>query len=175
MEYKKLGYDEINIELFKHFTRHQEVTRCWRRVANKWVIKNIAFVDDWNEDDYKLLVSCLKNNVSTGGVLFGAFSDGALKGFASVRGKWLGSKGEYLDLSSIHVSEDMRGKGIGKKMFELVTDWAREQGASKLYISSHSAVESQAFYKAMGCVEAVEYDRVHVEEEPFDCQLEYIL
>lgn len=42
----------------------------------------------------------------------------------------------------------------------------------KLYISAHSAVESQAFYKQMGCVEAQVYHLKHVEAEPYDCQLE---
>lgn len=45
-------------------------------------------------------------------------------------------------------------------------------GAQALYISAHSSVESQAFYKAMGCVEAKEYQAFHVEKEPCDCQLE---
>ena len=45
----------------------------------------------------------------------------------------------------------------------------------KLYISAHSAVESQAFYKKMGCVEAEEYDPAHTAAEPCDCQLEYLL
>ena len=39
-------------------------------------------------------------------------------------------------------------------------------------ISAHSAVESQAFYKSMGCVEAEVYNQKHVEDEPYDCQLE---
>ena len=46
-------------------------------------------------------------------------------------------------------------------------------GRKPLYISAHSSVESQAFYKApMGCVEAREYQAFHVEKEPCDCQLE---
>jgi hypothetical protein len=48
-------------------------------------------------------------------------------------------------------------------------------GAQKLYISAHSSQESQAFYKAMGCVEAMEYNKRLVSEEPCDCQLEYNL
>ena len=52
---------------------------------------------------------------------------------------------------------------------------AKSNGAEKLYISAHSAVESQAFYHAMGCVEAVEYKKEHVEQEPYDRQLEYWL
>ena len=41
--------------------------------------------------------------------------------------------------------------------------------------AAHSAVESQAFYKAMGCVEAQVYHPGHVEAEPYDCQLECAL
>ena len=62
--------------------------------------------------------------------------------------------------------------GIGRTLFDAAKEWARKNGAEKLYISAHSAVESQAFYKAMGCVEAKEYNQKHVEEEPYDCQLE---
>ncbi|MDE7277538.1 MAG: GNAT family N-acetyltransferase, partial [Lachnospiraceae bacterium] len=77
-----------------------------------------------------------------------------------------------MDLSSIHVSEDMRGTGIGKTLFQTAKKWAKEKGAGKLYISAHSAVESQAFYRKMGCVEAQLYHSKHVEAEPYDCQLE---
>lgn len=52
---------------------------------------------------------------------------------------------------------------------------AKENGAKKLYISSHSAIESQNFYKSLGCVEAKEYNKAHVENEPCDCQLEFVL
>lgn len=102
----------------------------------------------------------------------GAFVHEELKGFVSVESGLFGSNREYLDLSSLHVSEDMRGKGIGRTLFRSAMDWARERGAAKLYISGHSAVESQAFYRAMGCVEAREYNQSHVEKEPCDCQLE---
>ena len=54
-------------------------------------------------------------------------------------------------------------------------EWAKDKGAAKLYILSHSSIESQAFYKAMGYVEAEVYCQKHVEEEPCDCQLECAL
>ncbi len=86
-----------------------------------------------------------------------------------------GGEQKYLDLSSIHVSEDMRAKGIGRSLFLAAKEWAKNNGARKLYISAHSAVESQAFYKKMGCVEAAVYNQNHVEKEPYDCQLECTL
>ena len=98
--------------------------------------------------------------------------EGGLKGFISVEPALFGGEQQYLDLSSLHVSEDMRRTGIGRSLFSTAKTWAKKQGARKLYISAHSAVESQAFYKAMGCIEAKVYHQGHVEAEPCDCQLE---
>lgn len=172
IEYRKLCKEEINRELFRNFIRHQKVTDCWRKENDKWVIKSDPFIDDWTEDEYQILITCLKNTIATDGFVYGAFCDDDLKGFVSVETGLFGGKQKYLDLSSIHVSEDMRGQGIGKSLFLAAKAWASEKGARKLYISAHSAVESQAFYKAMGCVEAQVYNQKHVEEEPYDCQLE---
>ena len=95
-----------------------------------------------------------------------------LKGFVSVEPGLFGGEHRYLDLSSLHVSEDVRHEGIGRELFLAAKEWARRQGACKLYISAHSAVETQAFYRKMGCVEAELYHQEHVEREPYDCQLE---
>lgn len=172
IQYRKLQKEELCRELFQSFIRHQKVTKCWRYENNQWVIKEEPFIDDWTEKDYQILIACLKNTVDTGGFVYGAFDEGKLKGFVSVEAALFGREQRYLDLSSIYVSEDMRGEGIGKKLFLAAKKWAGEKGARKLYISGHSAVESQAFYKAMGCVEAEVYHAGHVEAEPYDCQLE---
>ncbi|MCM1166323.1 MAG: GNAT family N-acetyltransferase [Lachnospiraceae bacterium] len=172
IEYRELNEAEINRELFAAFIRRQVVTDCWRRVNGEWTIKSDPFIDDWSEEDYAVLIKCLKNTVSSGGVVYGAFDGGALKGFASVEPRLFGGEQKYLDLSSMHVSQDRRGRGIGRALFARACAWARAHGAEKLYISAHSAVESRAFYTAVGCVEAVVYNREHVRAEPFDCQLE---
>lgn len=172
IEYRKLTESEMTRELFAHFIRHQTVVKCWRRENGQWVIKEAPFIDDWSEADYYTLISCLKNTIATGGFVYAAFYDCALKGFVSVEPELFGDEHEYLDLSSIHVSEDMRGRGIGTALFLAAKAWAKAHGAEKLYISAHSAVESQAFYHKMGCVEAAVYNQAHVEAEPYDCQLE---
>ncbi len=175
IEYRILQENEINRSLFRSFIRHQVVDQCLRRENGVWVVRSDPFIDDWTEADYQTLVRCLRNTVRTGGLVLGAFSGGALKGFASVENGFFGGENRYLDLSSLHVSEDMRRNGIGKELFTAAAAWAREQGAKKLYISSHSAIESQAFYRSMGCVEAAVYHQKHVEAEPYDCQIEYVL
>lgn len=175
MRYRELKYEEITRNLFDKFQRRQEVTKCWRKENGEWVIKDDPFIDNWSEEDYMVLIKCLKNTIATKGIVYGAFLDNHLKGFASVEYGFIDDSNVYFDLSSIHVSEDMRGHRIGKELFLLAAKWAKDSGAKKLYISAHSAVESQSFYKAMGCKEALLYNQKHVETEPFDCQLEYSL
>ncbi len=172
IKYREIHSDEICRSLFKDFIRHQNVTKCLRKENNQWVIKDDPFTDDWSESDYEILIKCLKNTIATGGFVYGAFCSESLKGFVSAEAGLFGGEQKYIDLSSIHVSEDMRNKGIGTALFIAAKEWAKKQGARKLYISAHSAVESQAFYKKMGCVEAEVYNPEHVIKEPYDCQLE---
>lgn len=107
--------------------------------------------------------------------MIGAFVEGELKGFTAVKAGLFGANRGYLDLRYIHVSQDVRGRGIGHVLFKAAVKWAKAKGAKKLYISAHSSVESQAFYGAMGCVKAQELHTEHVRLEPYDCQLEYFL
>ncbi len=175
IEYRILPEQEIDRGLFHTFIRRQVVDQCFRRENGVWVVRSDPFVDDWTEEDYRTLISCLQNTVRTGGFVLGAFLDGELKGFVSVESGSFGGENRYYDLSSLHVSEDVRRKGIGKALFLAAAEWAGKQGAKKLYISAHSAIESQAFYRSMGCVEAAAYNQKHVEAEPYDCQMEYVL
>lgn len=159
-------------ELFKDFNRYQEVTKCWRKEDGKWVLKDIAFTEQWGPEEYAYLVECLKRTIEGQGKVYGAYEDGRLIGFCSVEHERFGTEKQYVQLTSLHVSYGKRGSGIGKRLFETACSAAAGFHAGKLYISSHSAQETQAFYKAMGCKEAEEYKPEAVAEEPCDCQLE---
>lgn len=173
--YKNLKENEINFKLFSKFNRYQEVKKCWRKENGEWILKDIPFIEQWGLEEYKYLVKCLKNTIKTGGAVFGAFHNNILVGFASIESEFFGFKKQYLQLSSIHISYESRGIGIGKKLFSIICTKAREMGAKKLYISAHSSEESQRFYKSIGCVEADEYNEKLFAAEPCDCQLEYRL
>lgn len=173
--YNKIAENEIEINLFNSFDRYQVVKKCWRKVDSVWKLLDIAFIEDWNDEDFAYLVRCLKKTVRTGGTLLGAFDENRLVGFASLENDFFGSENQYLELSSIHVSADYRGCGIGKTLFVKIVEAAERRGAKKLYISAHSSEESQLFYKKMNCAEALEYNQKAVEKEPCDCQLEYVI
>lgn len=171
-EYRIIEKAQLELALFQDFDRRQTVNQCLRRVRGEWIVTEDPFLDQWSREDYEFLVSCLRNTVDQGGAVYGAFIDGKLKGFASVEGKPFGSLGQYRDLTALHVSQEQRGKGIGKKLLILAAEWARTQGAKKLYISAHSALETQRFYESQGCVDALEISQEHVDLEPYDRQME---
>lgn len=171
----RLRRKKLSVSLFASFNRYQEVTRCWRKEDGKWILRDIAFTEQWDDGDYAYLVKCLRNTLCQGGAVCGAFADGALVGFASVENKPLGSHGQYLQLSSLHVSYGLQRHGYRPDALARLRSWQRKEEQKKLYISAHSAEESQAFYHAVGCHEAEEYDRTLHEKEPCDCQLEYLL
>ena len=169
---RQIQTEEINTQLFDGFRRYQDVRRCWRKIDNQWEIVDISFTEDWDQAQYAELASGLRRTIEDGGAVFGVFEGNRLRGFASVEAQPMGSQGQYLELSGIHVSQESRGCGVGRRLFAAARAWAADHGARKLYISAHSSVESQAFYRAMGCREAQEYSPLHVEKEPYDCQLE---
>lgn len=156
------------------FIRHQEIRECWRKVEGMWQLLPIAFTEDWDQAKLRAEEDELTKAAGQGIPVFVARADGKVVGFAAL-GDRLGSRGQYIALESLHVSEPWRGRGVGRELFGAVCAAARECHARKLYISAHSSKESQAAYRALGCVEATEYDAARAAAEPCDVQMEYDL
>lgn len=173
--YKDISNDDINFELFEKYKRYQEVKQCWRKIDGKWVLKDISFIEDWNDKDKLYLVNCLKNTINQKGSVIGAFDNNLLVGFSSIENNFFGQNKEYLQLSSLHTSKEYRGHGIGKQLFILSIQKAKKRGAKKLYISAHSSKETQAFYKSVGCGDTLEINKTLYDKEPYDCHLEYVI
>lgn len=175
IQYRNLCADEIHSGLFLAFVRHQEVTKCWRKENNQWILKDDPFIDDWTQKDYQKLIAHLKQIIKTNGFVYAAFYQNQLKGFVSVAANLFGGEQAYLDMTELHVSKDFRHRGIGSILFCAAKEWAKKNGAKKLYLSTHSAFETQNFYRKMGCVEAKFAHQEHIRAEPYDCQLECVL
>jgi predicted N-acetyltransferase YhbS len=173
--FEEMNPGNLSLPVFKTFDRYQDVKRCLRKENGEWVLRDVPFIEQWDEEELEKLIGELRYTVTLGGRVFGAFRNGNDIGFCSVENEFFGSQGQYLALSNLHVSFDSRGQGIGKKLFQYACSAARGLGAKKLYISAHSAKETQSFYKAVGCLEADEINERLARAEPFDCQLEYVL
>lgn len=172
---QRLTETNFNEHSLDDFIRHQVVTECWRNVDGEWKLLPIAFVEEWGMEKCREIASNIANNLHGDMIDYGAYEDDKLVGYITVGTKKIGSRNQYVQLVEFEISEPYRGKGIGKKLFAKACDLARESGAEKLYISAHSSKESQAAYKALGCVHAEEIISWIAEEEPCDVQLEYFL
>lgn len=165
---------EFGPDCLDGFVRHQAVRECWRQQDGVWSLVPCAFTEDWDLARLRAEAAELLEMSRAGKTVLAACAADVLVGYI-VLGNRLGSRDQYVDLCSFHVSEPWRGQGIGRRLFSAACAAARLQGAEKLYISSHSSKESQAAYRALGCVHAQEIDAAHAEAEPCDVQLEFDL
>ena len=173
--YVPLTADNFSPRSLEKFIRRQHVKECWRRADGELVLRPVEYIEDWDLDQRREIAAQVLEAVRRGGAAFGALCRGEVVGFAALAGEWLGSRGQYADLTLFYVSEPFRGKGSGGVLFRMACAAARERGAERLYISAHSAREVMAAYWALGCVEAEEIDPHHAQAEPCDIQLEFRL
>lgn len=175
MMIRKLSIDELGLSLLSKFNRYQETKDVWYEKDGQFLKKVDTFIDEWNDEKKAQVIQSLKGCVERGGSVIGAFSEGGFVGFANVEAERFGSHNQYVELPYIHVSNESRKSGIGKKLFEQCCQEARKLGAEKLYIAAHPSVESQAFYLSLGCKYATEINEEIFQKEPLDIQMEFFL
>ncbi|MED4784428.1 GNAT family N-acetyltransferase [Brevibacillus choshinensis] len=173
--YRELTMEDLDTTLLNQFNRYQETHRVWYIEDGQWKQKDDYFVERWDEEKKQLVLQDLQRCVQTGGIVVGSYLADTLVGFANVEGTFFGSHHEYLELPYIHVTNECRGKRIGKELFALCCKKAKSKGATKLYIAAHPSVETQQFYRSVGCVLAKEINQSIYEREPLDIQLERAL
>ncbi|MDR0897386.1 MAG: GNAT family N-acetyltransferase [Oscillospiraceae bacterium] len=171
--YKKLYEPDLSPDMLSDFDRHQAIQRCWRQQNGAWALVENPYVEDWSAAQKRCTVlEGLLPALRSGGAVFAAYDGARLVGFAALDGRARGSRGQYRWLDMLHVSQGWRGRGIGGQLLLLAQQAARAMGAESLYISAHSAEESQAFYRAKGCICAREVLADIAAAEPFDVQME---
>lgn len=172
---REIREEDITESFLEHFNRYQEVNNVWRMENNAKIVKNVSFVEDWNDAEKQLVIKGLIETINNKGAVFGAFDGNKLIAFTSLDGNPIGNEKEYLQIQKLFVSNDYKGRGIGVELFNKCVERARSLGAQKLYISANSSVETVGFYEKMACVDASWINDKQVELEPFDCQMEYML
>ena len=175
IHYETLDEHDFNEYSLDHFVRHQSVKECWRNVDGQWELIPVEFEENWSVEQCRDIAADIVRHMGKDQTAFGAFDGDEIVGFVTVSDILFGNTARYAELVCFQVSEQYRGRGIGRALFGLACGAARRSGADKLYISAHSSRESQAVYKALGCVHAAEINSRLAEEEPCDVQLEYVL
>lgn len=175
INYQLLDLTSLQSTNLSKFNRYQETNYVWYKDNDQYSIKADRFVEQWDDDKKTLVLHDLQKCIKSGGIVVGAIIERDLIGFANVEGELFGNKLEYRELSYIHVSNEYRNSGIGKKLFQHCCEKAKEMGTKKLYIAAHPSEETQHFYRKLGCTYAFEINQTIFEKEPLDIQLEFIL
>ncbi|MGC0151948.1 GNAT family N-acetyltransferase [Chromobacterium vaccinii] len=168
---RRLGASEIDQDWLADFQRRQQVTLVYRGTSGDRRIVAEPFIDDWSPDERREL--CRELAAMAGdGLVLAVTAAGQLAGFAAVSPQSLGPDGEYLQLKELQVDARWRGRGLGRELMQACIAGARAIGARRLYVSSHSAIETVSFYERCGCVPARWLHSPQVALEPFDWQME---
>ena len=171
--YKRINYKSITEHFLNGYIRFQETTEVYYMENNEMKRKKEKFRDDWDQEELMRISSLLKKQVKEGSVLYAAYDQKQIIGFALLDTTIFFD--DYMNMPYIHSSKGYRGYGIGSYLFYLIAQEAYKKGAKKLYISTHPSVESQMFYLARGCkpTENINPDLLAI--EPLDIQHEYLI
>ncbi|WP_337883366.1 GNAT family N-acetyltransferase [Chromobacterium haemolyticum] len=171
---RRLSPHDISPNWLDAFQRRQDVRMVYRAGADGRQSVAEPFIDDWSPTERRELALELAR-IAAAGVVLALEIDGHLAGFAAIDPQVLGPDGGYRQLKELQVDRHWRGRGLGRALLAACAAAGRELGADALYISSHSAVETVAFYEACGCAPARWLHAPQLALEPFDCQLELVL
>jgi predicted N-acetyltransferase YhbS len=165
--------------------RREEIALVWtidRRetIDNIYVVENGALVmrphridvRGWPPGEAEKYTPILLECFDRGGWFHGAFDGGKLVGAVVLDAKRIGRGKDQLQLEFLHVSNAYRGKGLGKRLFELARATARERGARRLYVSATPSENTVNFYRRRGCVLTREPDAELFAREPEDIHFE---
>ena len=167
--YRQLRLEEAT--RIREIDASQYIGRAWRDVNGIKQLIDIHYQDPDFPNGCENHLAALKKTITSGGFALGAFDNEDLIGFCSINSEIFGSK--YILLDQIFISLPYRSKGIGKQLFMRSVPEAMKLGAEKFYICAGSSEETIAFYKALGCIEAMEINIKLYEEDIRDIQLEY--
>lgn len=177
-KYHEILYRTITIDECDRIAEidpRQFIERVWRIKDGEYKLLTINYMEEGWPDGYESYRDKLRETIEGGGIAFGAFLNNTMVGFASLNHDFFGTSARYLLLDSMFVSRCCRGKGIGKKLVQLCSEQGLKWGADKLYLCAASSEDTIAFYKSIGCIEAMEINQSLYESDPRDIQLEYSL
>ena len=136
---------------------------------------NYFEVPGWRPDAPEKMTPVLLDCFDCGGTFLGVFDAKALIGMGVLESERVGRARDQMQLAYLYVSRAYRGRGVGTKLFEAVLSFAREAGASALYVSATPTENTVDFYLNRGCVLAPEPDPRLLAAEPDDIHLLYLL
>lgn len=132
-------------------------------------------VPDWSAAEKQSRIENLQQVFDQGATFTGAFDGPKLVGMSVLDHNLVQSGDHRLNLAGLWVSHPYRGKGIGKRLFQIAAEEAQKRNAKRMYVSATPSKNTVHFYKRLGCQRAEPIDDDLFDKEPEDIHLEIIL
>jgi len=148
IEIKELKIKDINDDFLIDFNRYLEIVDCYIKDNEEWIIvynenkSTITWDKKYKEHKIENIINIIKNN----GFVIGAYENNKLIGFACLLNEVFGTKKQYLELKYLFISKGYREKGIGRKLFLLCVEKAKEMGVKKLYIRAGKSLDTKKYF-----------------------------
>lgn len=154
--------------------RAEVIDGVYRREANGLVLEPVHHdVRDWPPGERDLYGPMLLDCFDRAGTFYGAFDGEELIGVVVLESRFMGRGKDQLQLKFLHVSRSYRRTGLGRRLFEMAVERARQLGARRLYISATPSENTVRFYLRLGCRVTNDVDAVLFALEPEDIHLEF--
>jgi predicted N-acetyltransferase YhbS len=165
--------NENEVDLVWTIDRSEVIENLYYHENGVLVLKPKHFeLSGWSPQGIQQYTPILSDCVRRGGWFYGFFDDGRLVAVVLLESKLIGLEKDQLQLKFLHVSRTYRGQGLGRQLFELAKQKAREKGAKRLYISATPSEQTIHFYQSLGCTVTNELDPNLFALEPEDIHLE---
>ncbi len=168
---RRLGADEV--EKIREIDRAETIRIGYRQEGTE-LIKTPVHWDDagWREGNgehsFGRMIRGAKDLMDPDGTAFGACDGDRLVGIAIYRPRLTEIVGQ---LGLLHVSNGYRRQGIASRLFWEVVALAREDGATRLYVSATPSGSAVGFYLHHGFVPTTEPDPDLFAKEPDDIHM----
>lgn len=128
-------------------------------------------VPAWDPAQIDAYVRRLRGVIVAGGRSFAAWDEDRVVGIGTLDVSGVGGSRAVMSLDMLHVSAGYRGRGIGRRLTELVASEARSLGARDLYISATPTRRTVEVYLRMGARVLAMPDPEMLAREPEDIHL----
>lgn len=149
--YKRLLKCNLQNNFLDEFQRFNKINKYYKVVGNEKILTNKEYVEDWNEETKRRIEKEIIYHIENNSIILGAFINDRLVGFILVSTEKVGKNKNYNELKYFHVSNDCRGKKIGRNLFEMAIETCKLNGINKLYLAANPSYQSQKAYEKLGC------------------------
>ena len=172
IQYRQLDQDQV--KFIKRIDRSENVEKVYYHRDGQLVLENESIIisNEWwlNEEVIKTIQPRVESIAENGGYVLGAFDERKIVGICALDHRFFSKK--RLNVDIFFVSRYYRGKGIGKRLMEMLKEEAQNRGAKQLYVSATPSENTVNFYLGIGFKVAKKVEPELFEREPEDIHME---